>query len=132
MTMPPTKTPIGTAWIDDEGILWHRLDQQVRVTGDLARETTRALAELVGGRSVPAIVDIAGVQFADRAAHEVFAKLRSSVPQTATALIVRPDENPTSGVLAYQFSLRKPDRPVAVFEKEAEAVEWVRRFLRGA
>ncbi|MBM4183862.1 MAG: hypothetical protein FJ207_06500 [Gemmatimonadetes bacterium] len=129
MLLPPTKTPIGTAWIDDEGILWHRLDFGVRIDGQLAEQTAEALADLVGERALPAVVDIAGVQFADRDARDVFARLRSAFPQTATALLVRPGDNPASGVLAYQFSQAKPDRPIAVFEREAEAVEWVRRFL---
>jgi hypothetical protein len=129
MILPPTKTPIGTAWIDDEGILWHRLDFGVRIDGQLAEETALALAHIVGERSVPAIVDIAGVQFADRDARDVFAKLRSAIPQTATALIVRPGENPVSGVLAYQFSQLRADRPIAVFERESEAVDWVRSYL---
>lgn len=79
----------------------------------------------MGERTVPAIVDIAGVQFADRDARDIFAKIRSAVPQTATALIVRPGENPVSWVLAYQFSKLRPDRPIAVLEREAEAVDWV-------
>jgi hypothetical protein len=129
MLLPPTKTPIGTVWIDAEGILWHRLDAGVRIDGPLAEETARVLADLIGERSVPAIVDIAGVRFADRDARGVFAKLRSAVSQTATALIVRPGDNPASGVLAYQFAQLKPDRPIAVFEREAEAVDWIRGFL---
>ena len=129
MLHPPTKTPIGTAWIDDEGILWHRLDFGVRIDGALAEKTADVLSTLVGERVVPAIVDIGGVQFADREARDVFAKLRSAVSQTATALLVRPGDNPVSGILAYQFSQLKPDRPIAVFEREADAVDWVRSFL---
>jgi len=50
----PIKTPIGTAWIDAEGILWHRLDDEVNVSGDLALGTAEVIREMLAGRSAPA------------------------------------------------------------------------------
>ncbi len=127
--MRPIKTPIGTAWLDEHGILWHRLDFGARVTGDVARLTTEALADLLDGRKAPAIVDIGELQFADQDARDVFARLGADAPETATAILVRPGENPASGIHAFLFAQMKPDRPVAIFESETEAVAWVRRFL---
>jgi hypothetical protein len=39
----PTKTPIGIAWIDEHGILWHRLDFGVRISASAAADTVKAL-----------------------------------------------------------------------------------------
>ena len=41
------RTPIGTAWIDEEGILWRRLDSGVAVSGGDAVETVRVLSDLL-------------------------------------------------------------------------------------
>jgi hypothetical protein len=129
--MTRIKTPIGTAWLDEHGILWHRLDFGARVSGELAQRTTEVLADLFDGRKAPAIVDIGELQFADKDARDVFARLGANAPETATAILVKPAENPASGIHAFLFSTMKPDRPVGVFESEAEAVAWAKRFVPG-
>jgi len=125
----PTKTPIGTAWLDEHGILRHRFDPGVRVSASAAADTLKILAELLNGRRAPAIVDITGVGHADPEARQIFAKMGASAPEIAMAILVRPDENPESAVQAFLFSTHAPDRPVAVFEDEKKAVAWARTFL---
>ena len=125
-----TKTPIGTAWFDENGILRHRLDAGVHVSSAAATDTVKVLAELLGGRRAPVIVDIGGVSHADREARDIFAKLGASAPAIATAILVRPDENPESAVQSFLFSTHDMlDRPVAIFEDEKKAVAWARTFL---
>jgi hypothetical protein len=127
--LEPTKTPIGTAWIDAEGILWHRLDFGVRVSGELARKTARAMAEILSDRPAPAIVDISGIQFAEDEAREVFAHLGSGAAEVATAVLLQAGDNPVPAILADLFAKLEADRPVAFFECEKEAVAWAREFL---
>ncbi len=124
----PIKTPIGTAWFDEHGILWHRLDFGARITVELAEETIVFLEALRDGRVSPAIVDIGEITFAESAARAAFAGLRSEA-EPATALLVPPSVNPAPGVLARQFEALESDRPIAVFETEEEAVAWAREFL---
>jgi hypothetical protein len=124
-----TKTPIGIAWIDDHGILWHRLDFGVRVSSAEAHATVKALAEILGERRAPAIVDVGELQYADREARSVFANLSAQAPEIATAILVRPDENVASAIQSFLFSTHPLDRPVAIFEDEDEAVAWARTFL---
>ena len=126
------KTPIGTAWVDAEGILWHRLDFGARVTAELASQTAAVILDLTDGAAVPAIVDIGEIQYADEDAREMFARLRCAVPEIATALLVRPSVNPAPSVLAERFSELEADRPIAVFQDEQEAVAWARQFLQSA
>ena len=126
-----TKTPIGTAWLDANGILWHRLDFGVRVNASTARDTVTALAELLGDRVAPAIVDIGEMQYATPEAREVFAGLGASARESAVAILIRPGENPASAVQSFLFSKLDPDRPMAIFESEEQAVAWARGFLSG-
>lgn len=123
------KTPIGTAWIDEDGILWHRLDPDVRVSASAAVDTVELLNELLQGRPAPAIVDIAGVRHADREAMKIFANL-GELPELATAILVRPDDNPASAVHSFLFLKQAPDRPTEIFEDVDEAVAWAKTFLR--
>jgi hypothetical protein len=123
------RTPIGKAWVDDEGILWHRLDFGVTISGEDATETVRVLSDFLGGRSAPAIVDIGDVRFADGEAREVFARLGSEGTEVATAILVKV-ANPASLALTSLFATLEPDRPIEVFHYEEEAVEWARRHLR--
>jgi hypothetical protein len=127
--IPDTKTPIGRAWIDEHGILWHRVEFSERISREHAEETLAILAEMLGGRRAPVISDISQVHQVDPGARDVFARLGEDAPETAIAILVRPGENPASGVQAYLFSALKPDRPVAVFEDEAEAIAWAKEFL---
>ena len=125
----PLKTPIGTAWIDADGIMWHRLDDGVRVSGPLARETVRVMARLLSERPAPAIVDITSISFADQEAREIFAQMGGEAPELATAILVRSQTNPAPSMLSFFFSRLETDRPVAFFDNEAAAVAWVRQHL---
>ena len=121
------KTSIGTMWIDRSGVLWHRLDIGVLVTEEHAEETLQAVRELTGGKPVPAIVDIRGAAFADRAARDGFAGDDSTSVELATALIV---DNAFSNRLANLYlKMSKPHRPVRMFTSEKEALVWVRTYL---
>ena len=121
------KTSIGSMWIDTSGMLWHRLDAGVLVTADHAGETVAAVRRLTGGRPVPAVVDIRGAAFADRAARDGFAGDPDSSAELATALIVDKAFSKRLGNLFLQLS--KPSRPVRMFTSEEEAAAWARTFV---
>ena len=128
----PIKTPIGTAWMDADGILWHRMDDGVSVSGSLAQRTADVIGELLDGRAAPAIVDITDIRFADGEAREVFARLGSATPEVATAILVRSQENPVPGILLDFFSKLDADRPIKFFDSEDAAVAWARSFIDDA
>lgn len=116
-------------WIDGSGVLWHRLDQGVLITEESARETLSFVRELTGGKAVPAIVDIRGAAFADRAARDGFAGDEEASAELATALIVDKAFSQHLGNLFLGMS--RPARPVRMFTSETEAREWVATFLTG-
>ncbi len=121
------KTSIGTLWVDTFGVLWHRLDADALVTAEHADETLQAVLRLTGGRHTPAVVDIRGVAFADRAARDGFAGDEDSSGESATALIVDNAFSKRLGNLFLQMS--KPGRPVRMFTSEEEAAAWARTYL---
>jgi hypothetical protein len=121
------KTSIGTMWLDESGLLWHRLDVGVTVTADDAVETLSAVRSLTAGKPVPAVVDIRGAAFADRAARDGFAGNEETSAEVATALVV---DNAFSRRLGNLYlKLSTPDRPVRMFASEEQAVAWARSFL---
>jgi hypothetical protein len=121
------KTPIGTMWLDETGVLWHRLDAGVAVTVEDAEATLAAVHSLTSGRPVPAIVDIRGAGFADRAARDGFAGDEDVSFEVATALIVDNSFSRQLGNLYLRWST--PNRPVRMFTSEDEAAVWARSFL---
>lgn len=121
------RTPLGDMWLDDDGVLWHRIDEIMNVTPDDAQEVVRQVADLTGGRAVPAIIDIRGVAYAGHETRLTFAGSPDDSHELATALIVAPGSSKAMATVFTQVT--KPDRPVQVFEAEEEAIAWVRSFL---
>ena len=120
------RTPIGELWLDDDGILWHRIDVLV-VSTDAAQEVRDAVAELTGGRPVPAVVDIRSVGYAGHEARSLFESAEGDPWELATALVV---ESSSSQAMANLFvGMTEPGRPVRVFTSEDEAAGWARTFL---
>ena len=119
-----SKTPIGEAWVET-GVLWHCIHPETLVSEEVALATVKALAEFVGGMSLPAVVDIRGVQFADRAARDVFA--REMDHERATAIVVEGKVSRTLGNAYFRFS--RPDRPTKMFTSQEEAQLWALSFV---
>ncbi len=118
-----TRTPIGEMWVED-GILWHRLDNDLVVTADDAAETVRIVGELTGGEPLPAIVDMRGVAYAGPDVREMFAGDPGTSHEAATALLITTG---SSRAMAQVFTrVTKPGRPVEVFTDADEAVDWLR------
>lgn len=68
-------------------------------------------------------VNISGVQFADRAARDAFAKPIDDSNEVATAVIVKSAVSQAMGTLFLRLS--RPARPVKLFVDEQEAARWV-------
>jgi hypothetical protein len=119
-------TPIGQMWIED-GILFHRIESFI-VEPEAAAQIGDAVRTLTGGKQVPAVIDIRKVAFAEKDARRMFAQSPEESLEIATALIVAPGSSQTMGQVFLKID--KPDRPVAAFTTEAEAVAWAREFLK--
>ena len=117
------RTPVGAMWIDEGGLLWHRLDPGVVVRAEHAARIRQATAALTGGRPVRAVVDISGVEFANRSARDAFAQPLDESNEVATAVIVKSAVARALGTLFLKLS--RPSRPVRLFLDETEGAEWV-------
>lgn len=117
------RTPVGTMWVDQAGVLWHRLDEGTVVEVEHAAEVHEAVRKLSNGNPIRAVVDISGVEFADRAARDAFAGPADDSIEVATALIVGSAASRALGTLFLKLS--RPSRPVKLFLDENAAVRWV-------
>ncbi|NNC39482.1 MAG: hypothetical protein HKN95_02225 [Acidimicrobiia bacterium] len=123
------RTPLGEMWLTDDGVLVHRIDDGLTVTADDAAAVRKAVAELTGGRLVPAVVDMRAVGYAERAARHMFGAASEESFESATALIVG---SSTSQTMAQAFLAMGPQRPIEIFTSEREAMEWARSQIQDA
>ena len=119
----PIRTPVGMMWLDEAGLLWHRLDHGVTVRVEHLAGIHEAVSTVSNGKPVRAVVDISGVQFADRAARDGFAQPIDDSNEVATAVVVDSAISRAMGTLFLKLS--RPSRPVQLFLDEDEAVRWV-------
>ena len=120
----PIRTPVGMMWIDESGLLWHRLFEGVTVRAEHVAEIRDAVREVSNGYPVRAVVDISGVEFADRGARDAIANSLDDSNEVATAVIVSSAISRALGALFLKLS--RPARPVRLFLDENEAASWVR------
>ena len=117
------KTPVGTMWLDGNGLLWHKLDAGIVVEVEHAAGVRQATAALTGGRPTRAVVDISEVEFASRAARDAFAQPVDDSNEVATAVVVGSSVARALGTLFLKLS--RPSRPVRLFLDVDEAAQWV-------
>lgn len=122
-----TRTPVGSMWLDEGGLLWHRLDDGVTVEARHGAGIRQAVLELTDGAPVRAVVDISGIRFADRAARDAFGKPVDDSSEIATAVIVGSAVAKALGTLFLRLS--RPSRPVRLFLEAEEAARWVASVL---
>ncbi len=119
----PVRTPVGMMWMDESGLLRHRLDNGVTVLVEHAAGIRQAVQEVSDGKPIRAVVDISGVQFADRKARDAIASSLDESNEVATAVIVGSAVSRALGTLFLRLS--RPARPVKLFLDEDAAVKWL-------
>ena len=119
----PIRTPVGMMWTDEAGLLRHRLDEGVTVRAEHAAGIRDVVLEVSDGGPVRAVVDISGVQFADRQARDAIASSLDDSNEVATAVVVGSAVSRALGTLFLKLS--RPSRPVKLLLDEDEAAKWV-------
>ena len=122
------RTPIGEMVLYDNNVIVHTLDTGAVVTAEAAEAVLEITAALAGDRNVAVVVDIRRVAFADHSSREVFARDPSGGVEVATGLVAGAQ---IANYLAGQFvNTAQPERPTAVFDDVATAIEWAEEQLR--
>lgn len=111
-------------WVGADGILRHHLDEGIVVTEADAAGVWQKIVELCGTAPVRSVVDLSGVEFADRRARDAFSEPRAGANEVATAVVVGTLVSRTLGNMF--LNLSKPERPVKLFTAESEALDWLR------
>ena len=126
--MDLTSTPIGEMRSVASGVLVHRLNEGVAITEADAVEVKRITERLAGGSPVVVIVEMQQMAFADRSVLEAFASAGGGV-EVATGLVV--DRGISEDLAGLFVRFHDPDRPVEVFERLSDAMEWGQSVLAG-
>lgn len=117
------KVPAGSVREEPSGIVVLRIDDDIRIDTDTARDLVAALDAFIP-TPAPFLVDLSGVIWAEKEARDVIA---ASHYATARAILVR---GSASGVVAQLFQhLHHPDVVTRTFTNEDDAREWLETFL---
>jgi hypothetical protein len=116
--------PLMTVGVDPDGIVRLRWAAGTTITQEYARRSVEVVAEVGGGRRLPLLVDISGINGLTRAARGVYAG-DSSI--AALALV---GQTPMVRVIAnFSLSVTRPAVPSRFFADDEEAVRWLRGYL---
>ncbi len=121
------KTRNATIWLGEDGIVRAVYVSGARETIDDAIEDSAMQDRAAQGEKKPILVDMSGLKNMDRGAREYFAKESAKIT-TAAALLV---DTPVSKVLGnLLIGLNRLSHPVKLFTSEAEAIEWLKEFVK--
>lgn len=114
--------------LGDDGIVRVNVKPNAQISLQDAQISIRAIRELCGGKCTPVLVDMRGLAGIDREARLYFAGEETAKVESAAALII---ESPLSKAIGNFFlGLNKPIIPTRLFTGEAEALAWLKGFVR--
>ncbi len=121
------RTDTSEFWIDDDGIL-----RAVSLAGvetlETAKANVAAASRLAAGRLIPVFIDLRNMKTISREARVHYAGEEAASHSLAQALLI---ESRISKVIGNFFiGLNKPPFPTRLFTSEAEAIEWLKRFMK--
>jgi hypothetical protein len=115
-------------WIDSDGILRTQVKPHVHLTIEDAREGLERTRELCAGKKHPVLVDLTHCKGVDRAARTYYAGEETAKLGLAAALLIG---SPLARAIGNFFlGVNKPVFPARLFTSEAEALAWLKGFLR--
>jgi hypothetical protein len=124
---PRLELRTGQVWLDDGGIVHHRVSAHAEVDLEEAREWVRLTGVAGEGKPRPVLVDMGGTKSMTREARLYMGGAESTSIMTATALIV---PSPlTRAIGTFFMGFNRTGVPTKLFADEATAVAWLRGFL---
>jgi hypothetical protein len=130
-TLIPGKNAIQTSkfhtWMGEDGICRTVTIAKAEIDIDDAAENTNAVSALYKGKKFPLMVDSRPIKSMTRDARKHFSTNGRETKISCMAVLVK---SPLSKVIGNFFiGLNKPQVPARLFDSEAEAVEWLKKFL---
>ena len=115
-------------WIDSDGILRTQVKPHVEITIEDAREALDRMRELSAGKKHPVLVDLTSCKGIDREARTYYAGEETAKLGLAAALLIG---SPLARAIGNFFlGINKPVFPARLFTSEAEAIAWLKGFMR--
>lgn len=115
-------------WLGDDGIVRVKWEAHVHIGLKEARECIRAVSVVCGGKVTPALVDMTEIRAIDREARLFFAGEETAKAESAAALLI--GSPLTRAIGNFFMGLNKPLIPTRLFTSEAEAIAWLKGFVR--
>ncbi len=117
-----------TVWREDDGIVRMKVKPNMQVNLQDVQASVHAVSELCGGKRSPILVDMRGLMSMDREARTFLAGEETAKVESAAALIIA---SPLTRAIGNFFmGLNKPLIPTRLFTSEAEALAWLKGFVR--
>ncbi len=124
----PVEVRTHLIWLGDDGIVRAKVKPHVKITLDDAKICIRAISEVCGGKQTPALVDMTDLVEMEREVRLFFAGEETARVETAAALLIN---SPVARAIGNFFmGFNKPILPVRLFTSEAEALAWLKGFLK--
>lgn len=118
-----------TLRIDASGILRVRYHNDVDMTPEDAKRHINAVVKLCSGRKRPFLIDTRNTR--GTYSQEAMRKLAKNPEivrlRKAQAIII--DSLPNRLLANFYIKFHKPVNPIKIFEKENEALQWLKQFL---
>lgn len=118
-----------TLQLDKSGILWVSYHKEVEMTPEDAKMHIDAVVRLCEGKKRPFLIDTRNAHGSySLAAMRKIAKDPKIVDvRKAQAIII---DSLSNRLLAnFYIKFQKPQNPIKIFEKEEEAIQWLKQFI---
>jgi len=115
-------------WLDSDGILHTQVKPHTELTLEDARESLEHSRRLCAGKRHPVLVDLTNCKALRREARAYYAGEEAANPGLAVVLLIG---SPLARVIGnFYMEFHKPVFPVRLFTSEAQAITWLKGFLR--
>jgi hypothetical protein len=115
-------------WLDSDGIIHAKVKPHIEITLEDARESLEQSRLLSAGKKPPVLVDLTDCKAVSRDARAYYAGEEAAQSGVAAALLIGSPLARAIGNFYMQFN--KPVFPVRLFTAEAQALAWLKGFLR--
>ncbi|MCD6067445.1 MAG: hypothetical protein K0S33_2271 [Bacteroidetes bacterium] len=116
------------SWIREDGVACTKVKAGSEVTVELARENSNAVNSLLQTKKRPLLVDARGIKSMTRDARNQFSTKGRETQTLAFGILIGSQVSKVIG--NFFMGINKPAVPTRLFDKEEEAIVWLKQFLR--